>query len=135
MTNTIQKLILDYDAKHSDYTYLQAIGDAEEQYDPYDDDDDATFEYILSQVKDEHWNGWEALHRGYKFIKHMETQKDVNWYEIIYNIETMWDELVEEYGFEQQSHLDKKLDIIYYSKATDYFRDWLEKEDFDVDLF
>jgi len=131
MTNTIQKLILDYDAKHSHYTYLQAIGEAEERYDPLHDD--ATFEYMLSQVVQEHWNDPEP--RGYKFIKHMETQKDVNWYEIIYNIETMWDEIVEECGFEQKSHLDDKLDIIYYVKADDYFRDWLEKEDFDVDEY
>ena len=133
MTNTIQKLILDYDAKHSHYTYLQAIGEAKERYDPLHDD--ATFEYMLSQVVQEHWNGYQAEWRGYKFIKHMETQKDVNWYEIIYNIETMWDEIVEDYGFEQKSHLDDKLDIIYYTKATDYFRDWLEKEDFDVDEY
>ena len=133
MTNTIQKLILDYDAKHSHYTYLQAIGEAKERYDPLHDD--AKFEVVLRQVVEERWNGYVDGLRGYKFIKHMETQKDVNWYEIIYNIETMWDEIVEECGFEQKSHLDDKLDIIYYVKADDYFRDWLEKEDFDVDEY
>ena len=47
----------------------------------------------------------------------------------------MYNEIEEEYNLEDNKNLEEKLDLIYYFKAEEYFRDWLIKEDFDTDNF
>ena len=128
MTNTIRKLILDWDAKHNT-TADQTLNDAEEIYkadigleegDIYDheDFDNEDFRDVLRQLVDERWQ--QETSRGYDFIKYMETQKDVCWYDIICAIDDMYDYFDYKYDLNEKHKLDGKLDVIYYYEACEY---------------
>ena len=127
MTTTSEAIILNYDAYGTaSINYKQAI---QEVIREHETNDDLDFDFMLKEKLEENWN--EDNGRAYNFMRENKLS-----YDDILSIEFMYDEINEEFDDTlNKSSLEDKLDLVYYFKAEEYFRNWLEKEDFEVNHF
>ena len=129
MTNTSSQMILNYDKFSTDIynlNYKQAI---EEVIREHETNDDLDFDFMLKEKLEEGWNN--DNNRAYDFMRENKLS-----YDDVLSIEFLYDEINEEFDDTlNKSSLEDKLDLVYYFKAEEYFRNWLEKEDFEVNHF
>ena len=129
MTNTSSQMILNYDKFSTDIynlNYKQAI---EEVIREHETNDDLDFDFMLKEKLEENWN--DDNNRAYNFMRENKLS-----YDDVLSIEFLYDEINEEFGDTlNKTSLEDKLDLVYYFKAEEYFRNWLEKEDFEVNHF
>ena len=129
MTNTSSQMILNYDKFSTDIynlNYKQAI---EEVIREHETNDDLDFDFMLKEKLEEGWNN--DNNRAYDFMRENKLS-----YDDVLSIEFLYDEINEEFGDTlNKTSLEDKLDLVYYFKAEEYFRNWLEKEDFEVNHF
>mgnify|MGYP003655944690 CR=1 FL=1 len=130
MTTEEGMIILNYDEfSYFDTSYKEALEEVLEEM--IDNNYECDFDFLLRRKLDDEWNDNNG--RAFKFLN----EEDILTYKIITTIESMYNEIEEEhyYNFGDNKTLEEKLDLIYYIKAQEYFRDWLIKEDFDTDNF
>ena len=130
MTTEEEMIILNYDEfSYFDTSYKEALEEVLEEM--IDNNYECDFDFLLRRKLDDEWNDNNG--RAFKFLN----EEDILTYKIITTIESMYNEIEEEhyYNFGDNKTLEEKLDLIYYIKAQEYFRDWLIKEDFDTDNF
>ena len=129
MATEEEKIILNYD-KFSAYdtNYKEALEEVLEEM--IDNNYECDFDFLLREKLNDEWN--DNSNRAFRFLN----EEGVT-YKIITTIESMYNDIEEEhyYNFGDNKTLEEKLDLIYYIKAQEYFRDWLIKEDFDTDNF
>ena len=130
MTTEEERIILNYDElSHFDTNYKEALEEVLEEM--IDNNYECDFDFLLRQKLNDEWNDNNG--RAFKFLN----EEDILTYKIITTIESMYNDIQEEYhyNFGDNKTLEEKLDLIYYFKAEEYFRDWLIKEEFDTDNF
>ena len=127
MTTTSEAIILNYDAYGTaSINYKQAI---QEVIREHETNDDLDFDFMLKEKLEEYWN--DDNNKAYNFMSENKLS-----YDDVLSIEFMYDEINEEFGDSlNKTSLEYKLDLVYYFKAEEYFRNWLEKEDFEVNHF
>ena len=128
MTTEEEMIILNYDEFSAhDTNYKEALEEVLEEM--IDNNYECDFDFLLRRKLDDEWNDNNG--RAFKFLN----EEGILTYKIITTIESMYNDIEEEYGLEDNKTLEEKLDLIYYHEAEKYFRDWLIKEDFDTDNF
>ena len=128
MSDTAEKIILNYDKPYYKITIDIVIRE-------HETNNDLDFDFILKEKLEEYWN--DDNNKAYNFMRRdAMLSSECNLYDIITTIEYMYDEINEEFDDSlNKTTLEDKLDLVYYFKAEEYFRNWLEKEDFEVNHF
>ena len=129
MTTEEERIILNYDElSHFDTNYKEALEEVLEEM--IDNNYECDFDFLLRQKLNDEWNDNNG--RAFKFLN----EEDILTYKIITTIESMYNDIDEEYNIlTEKTTLEEKLDLIYYHEAEQYFRNWLIREDFDTDNF